>query len=71
MEDGSIAAGLFNRSALFEDSKTITVNFANLKIKGPCRVRDLWRQKDLGTFKNNFQAKVPPHGVVLVRIFPQ
>ena len=31
-------------------------------------VRDLWRQKDLGHFKDQFQTSVPRHGVVLVRV---
>jgi len=30
----------------------------------------LWRQKNLGTYKDRFEAKVPRHGVMLVRIFP-
>jgi len=34
------------------------------------RVRDLWRQTDLGEFKDSFEAKVAPHGVVLVRLIP-
>jgi alpha-galactosidase len=71
MEDGSIAVGLFNRDFLFEDSKSITLNFSDLDIKGPRRIRDLWRQKDLGTFEDKFETKVPPHGVVLVRLFGQ
>ena len=33
-------------------------------------VRDLWRQKDLGQFKDQFQTPVPRHGVVLVRVSP-
>ncbi len=33
-------------------------------------VRDLWRQKELGYFKNQFQTPVPRHGVVLVRVSP-
>jgi alpha-galactosidase len=33
-------------------------------------VRDLWRQKDLGQFKDQFQTPVPRHGVVLVRVAP-
>ena len=33
-------------------------------------VRDLWRQKDIGVFQGNFETKVPPHGVVLVRLIP-
>jgi alpha-galactosidase len=31
-------------------------------------VRDLWRQKNIGTFKDEFQASVPRHGVVLVKV---
>ncbi|OQB91193.1 MAG: hypothetical protein BWX86_02072 [Verrucomicrobia bacterium ADurb.Bin122] len=34
------------------------------------RVRDLWRQQDLGEFKDSFEAKVASHGVVLVRLIP-
>jgi alpha-galactosidase len=67
MEDGSKAVGLFNRS-----SKEITVNanWLYLGIFGKQRIRDVWRQKDLGTFEKNFGTKVPPHGVVLIRMFP-
>jgi alpha-galactosidase len=32
--------------------------------------RDLWRQKDLGKFTGQFEAKVGRHGVVLVKITP-
>lgn len=36
------------------------------------RVRDLWRQKDLGIYTARLEAgDVPPHGVLLVRLFPQ
>ncbi|MDP4227693.1 MAG: hypothetical protein Q8910_15115 [Bacteroidota bacterium] len=31
-------------------------------------MRDLWKQKDLGTFKDEFKADVPEHGVVLVSL---
>jgi alpha-galactosidase len=34
------------------------------------RVRDLWRQKDLGTFDSQFGTEIPRHGIVLVRLFP-
>jgi alpha-galactosidase len=33
-------------------------------------VRDLWRQKDLSQFRDQFQTPVPRHGVVLVRVAP-
>jgi alpha-galactosidase len=67
MEDGSTAVGLFNRD---EVEKPVTAKWSDLNVKGKVRVRDLWRQKDLGTFADSFQAPVPRHGVVLIRLFP-
>jgi alpha-galactosidase len=65
MEDGSHAVGLFNRGK-WEDA--VTVTWSDLGMTGQHQVRDLWRQKDLGKFKDAFTAKVPRHGVVLVRV---
>jgi alpha-galactosidase len=65
MEDGSKAVGLFNRGVWKSEIK---VKWSDLGIKGPRVVRDLWRQKDLGSFGEDFKAAVPRHGVVFVRI---
>ena len=65
LEDGSKAVGLFNRGEL---QTWMTVKWSDLRINGPRRVRDLWRQKDLGRYQREFRALVPPHGVVLVRL---
>jgi alpha-galactosidase len=65
MEDGSRAAGLFNRST---KPAKVTARWEALGIKGRWRVRDLWRQRDLGVFEAEFSADVPPHGVVLVQL---
>jgi len=67
MEDGSKAVGLFNRG---EMEATVTAAWSSLGIEGKQAVRDLWRQKDLGTFAGRFSATVLRHGVVLVRIQP-
>lgn len=67
MEDGSVAASLFNRD---ETPKTVTARWSDLGLSGAMRVRDLWRQKDIGTFENAFETEVPRHGVVLVRLRP-
>jgi len=67
MDDGSRAVGLFNRG---EDDQTVTATWSALGISGQQTVRDLWRQKDLGTFDNEFSTTVPRHGVVLVKITP-
>jgi alpha-galactosidase len=68
LEDGSKAAGLFN---LGPQPAKVAVTWADLGIKGPQMVRDLWRQKNLGSRSGNFEATVPSHGVVLVKITPE
>lgn len=67
MEDGSKAVGLFNLGA---SPAKVSVAWSDLGIKGQQIVRDLWRQKDLGTCDGEFSADVPSHGSVLVRIRP-
>jgi alpha-galactosidase len=67
MVDGSKAVGLFNRG--FREAP-VTANWSDLGLTGKQKVRDLWRQKDLGDFTGSFTAPVPRHGVVLVRIWP-
>ncbi len=67
MEDGSKAVGLFN---LGQVEANLQATWQQLEIEGPHKTRDLWRQKDLGTRENAFEAKIPRHGVALVRLFP-
>jgi alpha-galactosidase len=65
LEDGSHAVGLFNRGA---EPAEIEVKWSDLGLASPYKVRDLWRQKDLGYLRNGFTASVAPHGVVLIII---
>ena len=65
MEDGSKAVGLFNRG---EMPSEVAAKWADLGLTGQQKVRDLWRQQDLGTFHDVFRATVPRHGVVMVRL---
>ncbi|MGC8638542.1 MAG: putative Ig domain-containing protein [Isosphaeraceae bacterium] len=65
LEDGSLAVGLFNRGD--QDAK-VAAHWSDLSQSGPRVVRDLWRQKDLGAFTETFEAAVPSHGVVLLRL---
>jgi alpha-galactosidase len=57
--------GLFNIS---QSELKIGVSWALLGISGKQNVRDLWRQKNLGAFTDQFESEVPPHGVVLLKI---
>jgi alpha-galactosidase len=65
LEDGSKAVGLFNRGEFPAD---VSASWSLVGLYGKHVIRDLWRQKTLGTFDNEFKAPVPRHGVVLVRI---
>jgi alpha-galactosidase len=66
LEDGSKAVGLFNTGT--NGSIRVVVNWSELKISGRKSVRDLWRQKDLGRFKDAFSMPVAPHSAELVKI---
>jgi alpha-galactosidase len=65
MEDGTIAAGLFNRGP---EAATVTATWADLGLTGTQPVRDIWRQQDLAPASGQVSATVPRHGVLFVRI---
>jgi alpha-galactosidase len=78
LHDGSLALGIFftgtgspveaihwNDEAI---TKTITLNWDETGISGRQKVRDLWRQKDLGSFDTTFETEVNFHGVVMVKV---
>ncbi len=65
LADGAWAVGLFNRGPL---PANVKVAWADLKLGGPQPVRDLWRQRDLGTHADGYQTAVPSHGAVLLKV---
>lgn len=65
LEDGTKAVGIFNPGSA---PASLTVQWSQLGVRGKQKVRDLWRQKDLGVFEKEFSTVVQPHGVVLVRL---
>ncbi|MEI7829952.1 MAG: NPCBM/NEW2 domain-containing protein [Prolixibacteraceae bacterium] len=81
LEDGSVAIGLFytddygkTPATYFrwgnEEPKQFTLDFKKLGLTGTLKLRDLWRQKDLGEFSDSFAAEIRYHGVIMLRIFP-
>ncbi len=81
LSDGSWALGIFyvGSTAISpeeyfawdqkENLHEITVNIETLGLKkAKYKVRDLWRQRDLGESSEKITVKVPYHGVVLVRL---
>lgn len=69
LQNGAFAVALLNRA---DTQATITAALPRIGItKDTARVRDLWSHTELGAFGKKFQAAVPPHGVVMVRMTPQ
>ena len=65
LDDGSKALGLCNAGELPAE---VTAKWKDVGVTGKHVVRDLWRQKDIGSFDTEFKAQVPRRGVVLVRV---
>jgi alpha-galactosidase len=65
LEDGASAVGIFN---LGDKTETYMLNLKKAGIEGKVKVRDLWRQKNIGEIMDVFEAHVPSHGVVLVKV---
>jgi alpha-galactosidase len=67
LADGGKAVGLLNTG---EQAAIIPIDFKQAGMNGKHKLRDVWRQKDLGTFEGSFQAEVPSHGVLLLKATP-
>ena len=65
LADGSKAVGIFNR---FDWPQDIEISFREFGYKAGVKARDIWAAKDLGVLPNNYTARVPPHGVLLLRV---
>jgi len=81
MKDGSKVVGFFNYPGDKKNpvdyfawneseygTRKIKITGTELGIKGTFRARNLWTQKELGSFDKSFEAEVPYHGVVLIKI---
>ncbi len=65
LQDGTLAVGLFNRS---EFEQEVNIQWSELNLTGRQPIRDLWRQKDLGSYRNEFKASIPRHGVTFIKV---
>ncbi len=80
LQDGSYAVGLFNTDAYGvtpqsyfrwgdEGARSFTFDFAKAGLKKTkWKVRDIWRQKDLGELNGSLNTKIGYHGVVMLRM---
>ncbi len=70
LSDGGKAIGIFNIKYYLSDNpyRDYTLSWASLGLSGSHHVRDLWRRKDLGVFKDSFTVSLPEHGVSLIKV---
>ncbi len=65
LHDGAVAVGIFN---LDNEFSRIKVRAEDAGVNPNNKVRDVWRQQDTGVFGNVYEAVVPPHGAVLIKV---
>lgn len=65
LEDGSMAVGLFNISSA---PLEVAVDLQDLGFSGKAKVRDIWKQQDMGMESGKLSATIAPHGVMMVRV---
>jgi len=67
LADGSVAALAFNRGQ-YAIQANLSWSRIGIPLNATAHVRDLWAQKDLGSFRDGYTATVQPHDVVFVRL---
>jgi alpha-galactosidase len=65
LADGSRAIGLFNRG---DKKAKVAVKWSDVGVNGEATVRDLWEHRSLGKVLSEYEALVPAHGVVLLKV---
>jgi alpha-galactosidase len=81
LEDGSYAIGMFNINGYQktpqsyfswgdEQPKPYDLDLTKIGLNGKWKLRDVWRQKDIGDFSGKFTTSIRHHGVVMLRLYP-
>ena len=76
LENGDYAVGIFNiagygktPASYFrwgnEQAKNFQLNFKDIGLSGSFKIRDVWRQKDLGKYSGSINTLIRHHGVVM------
>ncbi|SFE61717.1 S-layer homology domain-containing protein [Paenibacillus algorifonticola] len=64
--DGTYTVGLFN---LGSSAATVSVDWSDIGLEGPAKVRDLWTHQDLGTFNTGYSsANLASHASRLLKV---
>lgn len=81
LEDGAYALGMFNINGFRktpqsyfrwgdEQPTTYVLDLNKIGLKGKWQVRDVWRQKTLGSFQSTIKNTIRHHGVVMLKLTP-
>jgi len=70
LHDGSVAAGLFNRTDNEERLVPLAWESAGLHDRREAVVSDLWTDEEIGAFRGSYVASVGPHDCALVKVTP-
>jgi alpha-galactosidase len=82
LEDGSYAVGMFNidgyqktPQSYFrwgdEKPREYQLKLDKIGLPGKWKIRDVWKQKNLGDVSGSFTTNIRYHGVTLLRIYPE
>lgn len=63
--DGSMAVGIFNTT---DSIKDYNLDLKEFHFRKDYKIRDVWRQKDLGEYSDSIKLTINPHGVVLLKL---
>ncbi|HWI94191.1 MAG TPA: putative Ig domain-containing protein [Flavisolibacter sp.] len=67
LSDGTRAVALFNRE---HTPVKISTRWNEIGADGKQKLRDVWRQKDLGAFTDAFEWDIPAQGCMVVKLTP-
>lgn len=60
--EGRTAVGFFNTG---NERQTVKVPLSRLKLKSPQHIRDVWKQENAGTARQEMNVQLNPHGAAL------
>jgi alpha-galactosidase len=63
LSNGQYAVGLFN---VADKKQDISFSIKQLNLDGKWKIRDVWRQQDIGTLTDTFKATLDGHGSLLL-----
>lgn len=64
-QDGNLYLALFN---LGDNKQKVEFDFTLENLLGEYKVRDLWKRKDVGVFRNKYGTVLSPHGCALYKL---